>query len=209
MKGYIYEYYNHVKDMYYIGQTRMYFSRRDWGHRNAKSKNHSWFDNAYTKHPEQFTNKILVTVICPTKKLLVSTLNELEIAFISHYKSIGRKMYNFLNGGNVGWQDTEPTENMRRALDEGREQWNSVQKANKKTSEELKKAHREACKRYELTHYDKYKDNYTKQNKKRAAQKHEWYLKNRERILLKIHNKTQKAQRERELLNSDISLSPP
>lgn len=194
--------------MYYIGQTRTTFAKRDWSHRKDNNTS-SWFDNCYRKHPDQFSSKILVTVEAPTKKLLVETLNELEIAFIAQYKSYNRKLYNFLNGGNAGWVDKTPTVNMLKALDEGRTNANAERKANARTPEEKRIAHRAACKNYELTHPDKYKQNYTKQNRKGAARKREWYLKNRERILAKMHSQTQKGQREVALLNSEINAFLP
>lgn len=209
MKGVIYKYYNQVTDMYYIGQTRDSFSKRDWAHRHANPKNRSWFDNVYTKHSDQFTHSIIVTVESPNKKLLIGTLNELEIVFIAQYKNAGKKLYNFLEGGNVGWTGKAPTFKMLEALGKGRDAWNTVQKNNKKSPEEARISHRNSCKKYEASHPDKYKQHYMEQNNKRADKRHEWYLKNRERILAKLHSKTKKYQKEKALANSCMNLSLP
>lgn len=195
--------------MYYIGQTRDRFSKRDWSHRHARKENRSWFDNHYTKHPEQFTHKILVTVESPSKELLVKTLNDLEISFISYYKSIGRKLFNILKGGNAGWVETEPTPKMLEALNKGRRAWNEIAKSNAMSKEEALKSHRESCERYKQNHPERYKQYYTQQNQKRAEYRKEWYQRNRDRILAKLHSKTQKSQKAAALLNSSMSLSLP
>lgn len=206
MKGYIYEYYNHIQDMYYIGQTRN-FRKRDWEHKKGRISNHSWFDNCYHKHPDQFTHRFLKIIEAPSKELLVKQLNELEIYYIAEYRKSGKKLYNYLSGGNAGWKEVPPTQNMLDALNQGRKKWNDFQHSQTSKEQQLLQ-HRKACKRYAQNNPEKYKQTYTRQNKERAAKKHEWYLKNRERILAKSHSKTQKALREA-ALNSEISLSLP
>lgn len=202
MTGYIYRYYDSVQDMYYIGQTRDRLKKRDWSHRKGKTDTHSYFDNEYHAHPEQFTLEILETIKSDSKQDLVERLNELEVFYIADYKSKGKKLYNILPGGNQGWKDIPPTQNMLDALTAGRIAFNQFEKDNALPKEERIKRHREAVKRWKCNNPENYKEYYTKQNKLRKDKKHEWYLKNRKRILDKLHEKTKKHQEGIALLNS-------
>ena len=184
MKGIIYEYYNHSTDMYYIGQTRVRFSKRDWEHRKGKGTN-SYFDHAYHKHPEQFTSKILLELNLNNKELLIRTLNIMEITYIAHYKFLGRNLYNILKGGNLSFTETPPTANMLKALEEGRAKHNAVLRSNKYSPEEIRARHRIQSKNYAINNPEKYKEIYTNANKRRKEAKRQWYLANRERLLAK------------------------
>ena len=132
--------------MYYIGQTRN-FRKRDWEHKKGRISNHSWFDNCYHKHPDQFTHRFLKIIEAPSKELLVKQLNELEIYYIAEYRKSGKKLYNNLSGGNAGWKDVPPTQNMLDALNQGRKEWNDFQHSQTSKEQQLLQ-HRKACKRY-------------------------------------------------------------
>ena len=188
MKGIIYEYYNHSTGMYYIGQTRVSFSKRDWEHRKGKGVN-SYFDRVYHKHPDQFTSRIILELNLDNKELLVKTLNIMEITYISHYKFLGRKLYNILKGGNLGFSNISPTTSMLEALKKGRDEHNAIQRANKYSPEEIKARHRIQSKLYSINNPEKYREIYTKANQRRNEAKRQWYLNNRERILAKQREK--------------------
>lgn len=185
MKGFIYEYYNSSTNMYYVGQTRVSLKRRDWGHLHNKSKK-SHFDNAYQKRPEQFTFRPIVEINTKSKGLLVKVSNLLEESYISIYKNKGKLLYNILKGGNQGWRDTPPTTAMLQALAEGRNFGNTKRRANSFSKEEKARRHSERQKLYQENHPDKYKEIYTNANQRRKEAKREWYLKNKERLLLKL-----------------------
>ena len=159
MKGIIYEYYNASTNMYYIGQTRDRLAKRDWSHRKGKGTN-SYFDNAYHKHPEQFSLKTLVEINFNSKELLIKTLNLLEITYIRHYKFLKRKLYNISKGGNLSLQGITPTPKMLKALEEGRINNNNKLKANKFSKEEIKERHRVQSKMYTINNPEKYKEIY-------------------------------------------------
>ena len=195
--------------MYYIGQTRESLKRRDWGHKHNKiSKSH--FDRAYQKYPEQFTMKTLLEVNTKSKELLVKTLNIMEIAYISLYKSKNRCLYNILSGGNQGWRNTPLTQPMIDALNLGREIRNTAQSAKKFSPEERAKRHNESAKKYAKAHPEKYKEIYTKANQRRKEAKREWYLKNKERLYSKLKEKraSQKALSNAEKNSSSILSLP-
>lgn len=188
MKGFIYEYYNSSTNMYYVGQTRMSLKRRDWGHKHNKSKK-SYFDNAYQKHPEQFTLRPIVEINTKSKELLIKVLNILEESYISIYKSKGKSLYNILNGGNQGWSNVSPTTSMLKALEEGRNSSNSKRKALALSKEDKAGRHSESQKKYQENHPDKYKEIYTNANQRRKDAKREWYSKNKDRLLLKLRER--------------------
>ena len=166
--------------MYYIGQTRVSLTKRDWEHRHNKNPKCSYFDNAYKKHPEDFTLKIIFEVNVNSKKLLVSILNIMEITYISMYKHRGRNLYNILKGGNVGWQDIVPTYKMIETLNAGRQKYNELQKQLAMSSEEKALSHKISDKKYRENNPEKYKKTYTEQNAKRKEYKKQWYLKNKD-----------------------------
>lgn len=174
--------------MYYIGQTRVSLKRRDWGHKHNKSKK-SYFDNAYQKHPEQFTLRAIVEINTKSKEILIKVLNILEESYISIYKNKGKSLYNILNGGNQGWSDVSPTTSMLQALKVGRDYNNTNRKANSFSKEEKAKRHSESQRKYQESHPDKYKEIYTNANQRRKEAKREWYLRNKERLLLKLRER--------------------
>jgi len=202
MKGIIYEYYNSTTDMYYIGQTILRFSKRDWEHRHNKHTN-SWFDNAYKKHPTQFTNKILVTIEQPSKELLIEELNKLEIYYIAHYKNNGKKLYNILEGGNSGWHNAPLSEKALQALKDGRQKAIQKKQENKLSEEEAKARHNTQSKKYNENNKEKYKEIYTNANQRRKEAKKQWYQEHKEEIAYKAKlryekNKETKKQYNRE-----------
>lgn len=183
--------------MYYIGQTRTRLKKRDWQHKRGVAKG-SFFDKVYHKHQEDFVLEIVSVVISNSKQHLVNILNELEIKYIKQYRESGCKLYNILEGGNVGWKNITPTEKMLQALEYGRNLQNQIQKQNKFSEEEIRERHKFQCRKYVEHNKERYIETYTKQNNKRKDYKHDWYIKNKERILqkqkLRYHSRRQKVE---------------
>lgn len=185
MQGIIYEYKNIKTNVFYIGQTRVSLKKRDWQHRNSHTKNNSYFDNVYRKHPEDFILSVLVTIDTEHKKHLINALNFLEVSYIALAKQNGKALYNILPGGNNSWRDVPPTENMLKALDNGRLLKNKRASQNKFSSEEVRIRHNKQSKEYTQRHPEQYKKTYTEANNKRKEYKRQWYQAHKEEMLAK------------------------
>lgn len=101
-EGFIYEIFNDVNDVKYIGQTIRNINDRFREHKNDSIKK-TQYCNLYKAinfiGVDHFCIKELKKIECKSKYELCNCLNYEEIKYISNYKSLGIKLYNMTVGG--------------------------------------------------------------------------------------------------------------
>ena len=99
-EGYIYEIYNNVNDVKYIGQTRRTIALRYGNHKkDYVNKVCNLYEAMRNIGFDHFNVRQIEKLICNSLEELIDILNEREIYWIKYYKDNDISLYNMTEGG--------------------------------------------------------------------------------------------------------------